>query len=133
MILYFLLLVIPLGEKCKRNEQCQNATPNSTCSDGICNCEAGFFGFKGSTVLLVNPTQTDIFGKRTSNSPTFQASVAMESFATFYNLLDEHIANDLFSLLDLQRDIALSIILTFLSVYFEESIGTSRVREFPSQ
>ncbi|CAL1267165.1 unnamed protein product [Larinioides sclopetarius] len=32
-----------LGEKCKKTEQCQNVTPNSTCSDGICVCADGFF------------------------------------------------------------------------------------------
>ncbi|GBL96721.1 hypothetical protein AVEN_111857-1 [Araneus ventricosus] len=32
-----------IGEKCKKTEQCQNITPNSTCSDGICVCADGFF------------------------------------------------------------------------------------------
>ncbi|XP_055930322.1 uncharacterized protein LOC129960736 [Argiope bruennichi] len=34
---------IILGEKCKKPEQCQNVTHNSTCSDGICVCADGFF------------------------------------------------------------------------------------------
>ncbi|XP_015913125.1 uncharacterized protein [Parasteatoda tepidariorum] len=37
---------IRLGDPCKTPEQCQNFTPNSTCSDGVCSCEDGFFQLK---------------------------------------------------------------------------------------
>ncbi|KAG8198286.1 hypothetical protein JTE90_021540 [Oedothorax gibbosus] len=54
---------IKLGDKCKRNDQCQNFTINSTCSDGVCECESGFFAvhnnINGSICVSNDKDKTD--------------------------------------------------------------------------
>ncbi|GFS46724.1 hypothetical protein TNIN_200771 [Trichonephila inaurata madagascariensis] len=56
---------LKLGEKCRRSEQCQNATPNSTCSDGICMCQSGFFPIQSinsslcESIILTNEQELE--------------------------------------------------------------------------
>lgn len=60
---------LKLGEKCRKSEQCQNATPNSTCSDGICMCASGFFPIQSINSSLCESNEVDKTGEEYVGSP----------------------------------------------------------------
>lgn len=41
--LFILFLGVKLGGECQNTKQCLVITANSTCSDGVCSCQSGYF------------------------------------------------------------------------------------------